>query len=470
MLFGIKTESAKNILKSSSQASNQEEPGKELAPKEESPRKKGHGRNGVASYPSAPRIPVPHEGLKPGDPCPLCPKGKLYPMPPEVVVRMQGHAPIEATVYELEKLRCSPCGAIFTARISEEIGGEKYDESTGAVIACMKYGSGFPFYRLERHQESMGVPLAASTQWDIVEGTANHVHPAYLELFRQGAQGEILHNDDTSMRILSLAKELALEDAERKGIFTTGIVSILDEHKIALFFTGNQHAGENLRAVLQERAAGLGIPLQMCDALNRNEPKDFAVILSNCLTHARRNFVDVHASFPEECGHMIQMLGKIYHNDEITKERGLSPQERLEYHRIHSGPVMDELKVWCSEQLEQKKVEPNSGLGKAIDYMLKRWDRFTLFLQIPGAPLDNNICEQALKRAVLHRKNSLFYKTEHGAYIGDMFMSIIHTCSLCGANAFHYLVTLQKHSDEVRKHPELWLPWNYLDRIDPHPG
>jgi hypothetical protein len=315
--------------------------------------------------------------------------------------------------------------------------------------------------------ESLKAPLPASTQWDEIEKLADQIHPVYPELIRQGAQGQVVHNDDTTMRVLSLSQEIASEDAQRKGIFTTAVVSVFEDHRIALFFTGNHHAGENLKEVLQHRAADLPPPIQMSDALSRNIPKGVELLLSNCLSHARRNFVDIYSSFQDECRHLLEALGQVYHQDAIAREKSLSPQERLELHQAQSGPVMEALKGWMQELLRDKKVEPNSGLGNAFDYMLKRWEKFTLFLRVPGAPLDNNLCEQVLKRAVLHRKNSLFYRTEHGAYIGDMLMSLFTTCLLCGADPFHYLVTLQNHSTELRKHPQRWLPWNYRENPGP---
>ena len=468
--FGVKTESTKNVLKGSQESEKAAE--RSVPPAQsDATKKKGHGRNGAAAYSNAPRIPVPHECLKAGQLCPLCLRGKLYPLkPPAVIVRISGHAPVEAKIYECERFRCNGCLEVFTASLPEGVAGEKYDESARAIIACLKYGSGFPFYRLEGLQESMQTPLPASTQWDEVEKLADTVHPVYPALIGWAAQADVVHNDDTTMRILALAKEIASTGAERTGIFTTGIVSILDGYRAALFFTGNHHAGENIRELLKLRAEGLPPPVQMCDALSWNAPEDLKAIFSNCLTHARRNFVDVHSSFPEECAYLLEALGKIYHHDAMAKERNLSKEERLQFHQIHSGPVMDELKAWMNEQIDQKKVEPNSGLGKAIEYMRKRWEKFTLFLRIPGAPLDNNICEQLLKRAVLHRKNSLFYRTEHGAYIGDMLMSLIATCSLNSVNPFHYLVALQRHAPEVRKHPGQWLPWNYQQRLNPPPS
>jgi hypothetical protein len=251
------------------------------------------------------------------------------------------------------------------------------------------------------------------------------------------------------------------DDSSRKGTFTTGMLSLTDERKIALFFTGHNHAGENMNKLLEQRASGLTPPIQMCDALSRNEPKDFKTILANCLSHARRNFVDLVPSFPQQCRYVIQALKKIYRHDQIAKTKGMSDPQRLTFHQTHSAPVMEKLKEWLETQLNEKMVEPNSSMGKAINYMRNHWEPLTLFLRVPGAPLDNNLCEQVLKRAILHRKNALFFKTEHGAYIGDLFMSLIHTCTLNRVNPFHYFTALQKHSSELFKDPKQWLPWNY---------
>ena len=139
----------------------------------------------------------------------------------------------------------------------------------------------------------------------------------------------------------------------------------------------------------------------------------------------------------------------------------MTADQRLAFHQVHSGPKMNSLRTWLDTQFKDKLVEPNSGLGKAITYMIKHWKELTQFLKVPGAPLDNNICEQGLKRCILHRKNSLFYRTEHGAYIGDMFMSLIHTCNLMNINAFDYLVALQKNTAALFKDPSQWMPWNY---------
>ena len=285
------------------------------------------------------------------------------------------------------------------------------------------------------------------------------------QLIRQAAQGEVMHNDDTSMRVLKLARETS---DERTGVFTSGIVATAPGWKIALYFTGRQHAGENLADVLKQRSAESGPAIQMCDALSRNTPKlstGVEILLAKCLAHGRRQFVDVAANFPGECRYVLESLGKVYYNDAKAREQGMSPGDRLKFHQQQSGPVMEELHVWLEAQLAEKKTEPNSGLGKAITYLLRHWKGLTAFLRIAGAPLDNNICERALKRAVLHRKNALFYKTLHGAEVGDLFMSLIHTCQLCGANSFDYLTELQRHAEELAENPAQWMPWNYRDTL-----
>src|SRR5579859_6887258 len=228
----------------------------------------GHGRNSASAYTGVKQVTVPHPTMKPGEPCPGCLKGKVYPQKePRVLVRLVGQAPLAATVYQLDRLRCNLCGEVFTAPEPEGVGPEKYDETTAAMIALLKYGSGMPFYRLEKLEQLLGIPLPASTQWEIVEEAAEVIQAARDELIRQAAQGEVLHNDDTGMRVLRMARE---PSDDRTGVFTSGIVSTQQRQRIALYFTGRQHAGENLRDVLEHRTADLARPLQMCDALSRN--------------------------------------------------------------------------------------------------------------------------------------------------------------------------------------------------------
>ncbi len=276
--------------------------------------------------------------MKAGDPCPdaEC-GGKVYAQrEPGVLVRIKGQAPIAATVYELEKLRCNLCGKVFTAAAPEGAGEKKYDETAAAMIAVLRYGSGFPWNRLEGLEENLGIPLPAATQCEIVAETAVPLQPALDELIRQAAQGEVVHNDDTSMRVLSLDRDADISP-ERTGVFTSGIVSVAEERRIALYFTGCKHAGENLADVLKQRPAGLSPPIQMCDALSRNVPKLNATMVANCNAHSRRNFVKVTASFPHECRFVLETLGEVFGYDELAREQGLSPDSASTSTRSTAG-------------------------------------------------------------------------------------------------------------------------------------
>lgn len=430
----------------------------------------GHGRNGVDDYPGAEKVVVPHESLESGDSCPECKQGKVYEQKfrPRVLLRVTGQAPLKATVVELQAFRCGLCGKVFTARAPDGVGDEKYDETAAAMIGLLHYGSGLPFNRLERLEWNMGIPLPASTQFEIARDAAETFEPVHEELIRRAAQAEVLHNDDTSARILSLVEEnqklKASGEAEagaRTGIFATGIVAVLGALRIALFFTGRNHAGENAEKLLRHRAAELGPPIQMCDALDRNVPATIKTLLANCLGHGRRKFVECYESFRAECKHVFETLGEVFGHEADAKAQGLSPEQRLRHHQEHSKPLMDGLLSWMEKQLDDHLVEPNSTLGDALRYMINHWEPLTLFLREAGAPLDNNLCERALKKFILLRKNSYFYKTENGARVGDIFMSLIHTAELNQVNPFDYLVALLRHADEVEANPAAWLPWNY---------
>lgn len=459
LIFGEKTEKTRKIFPDAFQAT--------AGITEPKAKRKGHGRKGAKDYRGARRVKVPHPKLHLGDLCPKCLKGKLYLFSqPAQIIRIVAQPIFQATIFELERLRCALCGALFTAPTPPEAGEGKHDASVGIMLAVLRYGMGQPMYRTDKWQSHFGVPLPASTQWKLIAAAAPIPELVYKALIDQAANGSIIHTDDTTMRVHSLRQEISEKQDSRTGIFTTGLISQVGPHRIALFFTGQKHAGENFDLTLQRRLAGLDKPIHMCDALSRNFSKNFETILCNCLTHARRGVVDVVDRFPEECRKIIESLAEVYRVDALAKEQRLSDLERLRLHQAQSQPVMDQLHQWMQEQFEQKRVEPNGSLGHAMKYMLKRWDPLTRFLSVPGAPLDNNLVERALKMAILHRKNSLAFKTLRGARVGDVFMSLIHTCELNHVNPFDYLMALQQHAALVSRIPTQWLPWNYCDALE----
>jgi len=407
MLFGAQTEKIGTVLGQQTASALTVLPRSPAARETPAP---GHGRNGAAAYTGAQRVKIAHPSLSIGTACPGCSSGKVYPLSePATAVRIGGMAPLSACVYERDRLRCNLCGEVYTAPAPAELGEEKYDETASSMVGMLKYGTGLPFNRIERLQSGMGIPLPAATQWDLVNAAAGKLAPVHEELVRQAAQEELLHNDDTTMRILKLTREqraAALgEDAEeeRTGVFTSGIVAVGTGRKIALFFTGARHAGENLDQVLKRRAAELPPPIQMCDGLPSSHTKEFDTLLSNCLAHSRRKYVEVAESFPAEVRFVLETLREVYRVDAEARSRGLSADERLLLHQEKSAPLMQKLSEWMQAQFAERRVEPNSSLGEAIQYMQGHWDALTMFLRVPGSVLDNNLCERVLKKAILHR-------------------------------------------------------------------
>jgi hypothetical protein len=433
----------------------------------------GTGRLGAAAYAGAARVECRHEELAVGQRCPVCGQGTLYELPPGVEMRIDGNALLSAIRYELEKLRCSACGEIFTAGLPEGVGAEKYSAQARAVLAVSRYYLGVPGYRLQGYQAMLGVPVPDATQWDEIEAVGDCAYKVFEQMEREAAQGEVIFQDDTAVRILTLIKEnrdlVAAAQAqglskpkERTGMHTTALAVQVGEHTAILYYSSRRQAGENLHELLDKRQAGLTKPLAMSDALPSNEVADESMLIRcHGLAHGRRKFSDVEDVFPHECQVVLDVIRQVFDHDEQARKEQLSPEARLAYHQAQSQPLMDELKGWLNTQIDDHLVEPNSALGKAIGYMRTHWETLTRFLSVPGAPIDNNVAERLLKLFIRQRTNSLFYKSPHSAYIASMLTSLIATCLYAGVNAVEYLVALQAHRREVFWNPAAWLPWAY---------
>jgi transposase len=445
---------------------------------EQKPPPPGHGRHGADVYRAAQTVECRHEQLAVGARCPACGRGTLYRLLPGVEMRLDGNALLSAVRYELEKLRCSACGQIFTASVPVAAGAEKYTARARAILALGRYYLGLPWYRLEGFQALVGVPVADATQWDQAELVGDCSYPVFKCLETLAAQGEVIFQDDTPHRILTLIEENQQVRAraqaqgkakpdERTGMQTTALMVQVGARRICLYYTGRRHAGENLAALLLKRGPDRGKPLVMSDALLSNNAEEDALIRCHCLAHGRRKFSELDEAFPAESAVVVNALNDVFDHDEYARAERLTAQDRLAYHQRKSGPIMKKLKRWLEQQTAQRLVEPNSSVGKAIAYLLGHWETLTRFLHHPGAPLENNVAERALKLAIRQRKNSLFYATEHSAYIASILTSVIATCVQGGVNAVDYLMALQEHRQEVFANPRAWLPWTYEAALVP---
>jgi len=479
MIFGRRSEKRKKAdsekdqdeetTNEASGAGNGESNGKAGAEKneksesEDRPKRRGHGRNPASAYQGARKVYCRHPELGSGGPCPD-PKcaGKVYQVSrPHGFIQFTGQPVISATHYLQEVVRCVLCGKEYEAPLPEGVKPQKFDETADAAIAINKYAAASPFYRMSGLQQMCQIPLSESTLFSRCEVVAEALLPIYKQMEREAANAKILYGDDTWLRILELMKEnQAKGKGERVGIQTTGIVAQrADGVKIALYLNGRRHLGENAEKLLTGRSREFGPVIRMNDALAANWSGEEERIECCCLTHARRKFAELEKFYPQQCGYALDLIGEIYQNDAATK--GMSEEERLAYHQKHSGPILSELKQWMDEELKEKRVEPNSSLGKAISYFQNNYEKLTTFLRVPGAPIDNNIAEQALKAPVMIRKNAYFYRTSYGARVGGIILSVLVTCRLNQTNIWTYLVSVLKKSAEVKRNPGAFLPWNY---------
>ncbi len=414
----------------------------------------------------------PLEELNKGDRCPACDRGTLTKYEPAVLLRITGHSPYEAVKHLSERLRCNTCGEFFTADLPTDVKvdgdtNQKYGYSARSLMAINKYFMGAPFYRQETLQDVLNMPITASTVFDQCEYVANDLHPIYLAIVKAGANANHFYLDDTTHRIIDQkeiikAQRRTGKPQKRTGVYASGLIAtVTNGHEIVLFQTNIGHAGEWIDEILQKRDPGQAPPILMSDALSSNTPSRVTVIQALCNSHGRRQFVDVLANFPDEVEHVLNRYKVIWMNDDTTQEQGLCDADRLAFHREHSLPVMAEIRDWGQCQLDDKTVEENSGLGKAIRYFIKHYAGLTCFCTVEGAMLDNNLMEAQLKLIVRGRKNAYFYKTLAGAAISDIITSVIATCVRALINPFDYLNAIQRNQEQVKSNPQVWLPWNY---------
>ena len=320
---------------------------------------------------------------------------------------------------------------------------------------------GLPYYRLAKMQDMLGVPIAVSTQSELMAAMMGPVHAVFNHLVTYAAQSRCLYQDDTGVKIQALLKENKDASPARKGMYTSGFIAEGD-HKVVLYFSGRAHAGENFDTIIAHREEDKGTVLRMADALSANSKHAAAALEAKCNSHAFRRFRSLLSTYPEATRFVMHLYGQVYDHEEHCKAQQLCDQERLVYHQQHSQPLMRELKDWVDDILSGGG-EPNSALAAECRYLSTHWAGLTRFLAVAGAPLDNNVLEAALKYMIMYRKNSQSFKTVYSAEYGSR---VIVTCMVNGIDAIDYLTQLQRHEQAVWCEPDAWAPWHYQQTLD----
>lgn len=429
-----------------------------------------HGRRGVQDFEDAA---VEHHILSSfarGDFCTECHSGRFYKYEPAQFVRISGYAPLQATVHVIEQLRCNGCGRVVRANLPDHVvadgaSGQRFGYSAMALIALLRYAAGMPLFRQQELQKMLKVPIAASTLWDQCESVGNALAPIYKALKKEAAAAHVFYADDTGNKIISQQPELRKRrgteiEVERTGVHTSGIVAELaNGREVVLFKTGINHAGEFMDEILSARSIDADEYVYMSDGLSANATTIRNGVVARCNVHARRQFADIVLQYPEQCRRVIDCYEQVYAVEAEAVKKALSPAERLSLHQKRSLPLMEDMFDWAADLLETRQAEPNSSLGKALRYLGRHRQQLLVFTERAGAPLDNNRQEEKLKRVVLHRKNSLFFKEPIGAEIADIIMSVCATASSTGINVHQYLIHLLQNASAVRRDPLAFLPW-----------
>ena len=394
-----------------------------------------------------------------------------------------------------EACRCLNCGTGVVASGSEKVAEQsigRFHYSAAASLAALRYQYGMASYRMEDLSAQLGIEISDSTQWSLFEKTADTVKSYVAFLEKEGALAPVFYCDDTNNFILEVSREVRRkqEDAKynnedtkkiRTGIHTTNVTAEFPEGKLIVYKTGLHHVGEILEKILGKRTTQEQVVI-MSDASSSTTSKidlssNTHIKLANCNSHAIRKFkelVEKVEQISEEFGiqentyardidFFLKHYKTIFENEAFCKK--MTRKERLDYHKINSLPLMEEMKIKAQSLMETKELEPNSDFGKACKYFTKHFDKLCAFCFIEKAPVDNNLCEQMLKSIIRHRKNSLFFRTQVGASVGDIITSILFTAKINGLDSIQYLQDLLVFKAEWAKDPKAWLPWNYTDTI-----
>jgi hypothetical protein len=424
--------------------------------------------------------------------CPCC-NNKMHKHTDRKKTTVLAIPMLKTETHILESYRCPSCEEVKIAPDPLEnqcIG--RYHFSAVSSLLTLRYQCGMASYRLEKMSDAFGIQIANSTQWYIAENAATILRPFVLSLEKEAANAPVQHVDDTHNIILSLVKDIEAEQEQaflngkdpktvRSGIHTTNLTGVFPEGQIILYKTGLHHSGEILANIFEKRTLEEQLII-MADAASANTSKiDFGenpnVQMANCNSHAVRKFQEIADKDAEvaktnrikeykESEFLAYFLIRykiIFGNDKKAKD--MEPNERLIFHREQSLPLMLEMKKRAEEALAQKLLEPNGDMGKVYKYFLKHFPELTAFCHLKGAPICNNLSERMLKRIILHRKNSLFFKTEVGAAVADIITSILFTAKENGLNSTDYLRDLLTYENLWKENPKNWLPWNYSNTI-----
>jgi hypothetical protein len=446
---------------------------------------KGHGRNGAAAYRNAKDVVHKLALGVIGTICAMCGLARMTRTRIKIVIRIIGQPIFAAERHHFEQALCRVClhvvRADAPAEVLQGIGTEyiKYDWSACAMLMFMHYFGGAPFKRLESMHDGWGIPMPDANQWELVSAGHDHLLPLVRALEQHAIQKATnFRIDDTGSIVIDLKKQIDAEVAAlqrlgestkdvRTGINATGIYWETPDGPIITFYTGRHHAGEIVDQTLRHRLPSSPKLVKCTDGASKNfdHEQGDKVVEATCNAHAFLKFRDIRDKYAADYAEAGRVYKQVFDNDDKAAALGLSPIDRMLYHREHSLPLMEELKKYCAEKIKSKLVEPNSPLWEPLNFFINQWDRLVQFCMVPGVPLDTNLIEQALIMPVRYLAGSFNYQTMDGALVGDRAMSLIATARRNDVEPVGYLTECLRCHEDLAKRPDHYLPWKYRERL-----
>ena len=457
----------------------------QMGPSEPTEKPKGHGRNGADEFTNAKHYFYKLAAGIIGILCAACSRGRVSRYREKIVVRVVGQPLFGAEIHHYEQGRCRYCGKIFRAEgppdVCEGIGSDyiRYDWSACAMLMVMHYFAGAPFKRLESLQAGWGIPMPDANQWQIADGSDDRLLPLYRAHERHAIQRATnFRIDDTGSMVIALRRQISEEIAAlqslgeptkdvRTGINATGSYWETPNGPIILFHTGRHHAGEMVDQLLRRRLLSSPKLVKCTDGASKNFDHEHGdkLVEATCNAHAFLKFRALKEKHPVEYAEAGSIYKQVFDNDDKAEALGLSPIDRMLYHREHSKPLMEELKRKCEARIKSRLVEPNSPLWEPLTFVINQYPRLVLFCEVPSVPLDTNLVEQVLIMPVRYLSGSFNYQTEDGAVVGDHFMSLIGTARANDVEPVAYLTECLRHHEDLAKNPDDYLPWAYRERM-----
>jgi len=289
-----------------------------------------------------------------------------------------------------------------------------------AQIIIDKYVDHLPLHRQMQRFERSGVKLAYSTITDWVSNTCQLIAPLFEALKSEVLRAGYLHADETPIKVMS---------KEKKGETHRGFYWVYQDSKLKLVFFDYQE-GRGREGPVEILSNFSGYLQSDGFTVYERFDKRTDVTLMHCMAHARRKFVDALNNDEGRATYALQEIQKLYAIERTCKEQELNAEQIKEIRQQQSLPILTALGEWM--KLQYAEVLHKSGIGEALAYSIKRWDRLMIYTQDGNLKIDNNPVENSIRPVALGRKNYLFAGSHEAAKRSGMLYSLLGTCKMHG--------------------------------------